>query len=279
MIIMNYEEEIQSKQKWTILYFYGSYGLFYVIAIIYRMYLPVITWNFWIAELNKQAEYAFDLAEIMDLILLGILFSVNAMHTFNLFEEFLSKKRKLFKYPFIIGVVIVNFGVISHMVANQLHDYIYQMEDTGIEIESGSLLEKLSLGLYFWDEIVSHILTGLGFFILLFLFFRLERVNTLEIHCRTGSLRYLGFLVGLGYAYGMIEGQAGVIFFILSVALLIFVLVNMIGSKFKYKPFNTVTIYFLLGYIVFTVIYVYITGLKPNYPYIYQFSELNLSFL
>jgi hypothetical protein len=270
--------EAQKKMNWSILYFIGSYGLFYVIALLYRKFLPEYTIHFWIAELNKQVEFTMQIAEICDVVLLGILFSVNCFHTYNLLEERQKKKIMRLRYYFIISIIILNFGVITHMVANQLHEYIYKLEDEGVIIAAGSTLENLALGLYFWDEVISHILSGIGFFLLLILFIRMERTGQ-NIGDFSSKLTFLmSFFVGIGVAAGLIEGQCGYIFFIVAIVLLIFIPVHMIGQKYITKPFNAATLFMLIGYVIFTLIYVYLTGLKPNYPYIKQLSEIGSFF-
>jgi hypothetical protein len=184
---------------------------------------------------------------------------------------------KVTRILFMISIIILNFGVISHMVANQLGEFMHAIVESGeVIIVPGSNLEQLELGLYFWDEIASHIFTGWGIFGLITLFLQMERKNNVtEIF--TGKkdklLRLLSFAVGGGIAFGLIEGQAGAIFFVVSGLLLLFTVVQMIGTKYKNKPFTTCTLIVLIGYILFTIIYVLFTGLKSNYPYIKQISE------
>ncbi len=273
-------ETTQKRLRFAILYFYGSYGIFYVIAFLYRLFLPTVTIPFVIAELDKQVQFTMDIAELLDLIYLGLIFSINAFFTFNWLSTLLPadrKVKKLTRIMFMISIIILNFGVITHMVANQLNEYMHAIVESGEIITVGSNLEQLQLGLYFWDEIASHIFTGLGIFCLMTLFIRMERKNEVtEIFTTKKDLliKIMSFAVGGGIAFGLIEGQAGAIFFVMSILLLLFILLQMIGAKYKSKPFTTSTIIVLIGYILFTIVYVLITGMKSTYPYIKQISEV-----
>ncbi len=274
------DETIQRRLRLSILYFYGSYGIFYVIAFLYRLFLPSVTIPFVIAELDKQVTFTMDLAELLDLIYLGIIFSINAFFTFNWLSTALPPNKKVKKNTqimFMISIIILNFGVITHMVANQLNEFMHAIVESGEIITPGSNLEQLELGLYFWDEIASHIFTGLGIFCLMTLFVRMERKNEVTEIFTTKKdvlIKLMSFAVGGGIAFGLIEGQAGAIFFVVSGLLFLFIVVQMIGAKYKNKPFTTCTLFVLIGYVLFTVVYVLITGLKSNYPYIFQISEV-----
>ena len=261
--------------KWSILWFFGSYGLFYVIALAYRLVFDEVSIPFWIAEKNAEVVITMHLAEIFDLILLGFIFSINAFHAFEIFESRTTRKKRSRVY-FMIGIIILNAGVWIHMVTNQLHEYIYKMEEAGTIIEAGSHLEELALGLYFWDEVVSHLLTAFGFFFLVYLYCQLEMRNENTIEFNETYLKLICMAVGMGMSFGLIEGQAAAAFFFVSLFMLAVISLEVVFKKKKWKlnPFTTATIYFLIGYIIFTLAYVYLTGMKPNYPYIYQMSEL-----
>lgn len=275
------KHKIQRRLRFSILYFYGSYGIFYVIAFMYHIYLPSVTIPFVIAEFDEQVKLTMDLAELFDLLYLGIIFSVNAFFTFNWLSTLLPRNKQLKKTTqiiFMISIIILNFGVVTHMVANQLNEYMHALVASGELITPGSNLEQLQLGLYFWDEIASHIFTGFGIFCLMLLFLRMEKRNNVQNLVTTKKdiwIRIMSFAVGGGIAFGLIEGQAGALFLGISCLLLIYILLMMIRTKYRDKPFITNTLFVLVGYIVFTVIYALITGLKPMYPYIKQISEVS----
>ena len=276
--------KIQKRLRFAILYFYGSYGIFYIIAFVYRFFLPTVSIPFVIAELDKQVDFTMDIAELLDLLYLGIIFSINSFFTFNWLSTLLAPNKKIMKITrifFMISIIILNFGVVTHMVANQLNEFMHAIIDRGEVIAPGSNLEQLQLGLYFWDEIASHIFTGLGMFCLMTLFIRMERRNNItEIFNSKKDfwIKIMSLAVGCGIAFGLIEGQAGALFFVLGVLLMIFIILQMIGKKYKNKPFTTATLLVLLGYILFTAIYVIFTGLKSNYPFIKQISEVSSIF-
>ncbi|MCF2138776.1 MAG: hypothetical protein K9W44_01810 [Candidatus Lokiarchaeota archaeon] len=264
----------------TITFFYGGYGLLFLFAIIYRLFLPVVTIPFVISELNKQVSFSMDLAELMDILLLGIVFSVNTLHVFEILEDQIPTKRywrNWYKTLFITFLIIYNFGIISHMVANQLNEFMHSMIDEGTIIPPNSTLEQLELGLYFWDEIASHFFTGLGYFMMIFLFLKMERkIDTKDEYNskKDKLLRLMSFFIGIGNAFGFIEGQWGLVFSGLLILILILILIQLIKSKKHTKPFNVCSLSMIFGYLAFLIIYTIITGIKPTYPYIYQISEV-----
>ncbi|MHA1672997.1 MAG: hypothetical protein ACTSYI_05165 [Promethearchaeota archaeon] len=265
----------------TITFFYGGYGLFFLVAILYRFILPSITIPFVIAELDKQVSFTMDLAELMDLLLLGIIFSINLLHVFELLEDQIPNTKKYwrnwYKTLFIIALIIYNFGIISHMIANQLNEFMHQLIEEGTIIQVGSTLEQLELGLYFWDEIASHFFTGFGYFMMAGLFIKMERKleNSETYNQNRDKLwRFICILIGMGNAFGYIEGQWGVIFAGACVILLIFSIIQVAKSPKSTKPLNVATIYIALGYLIFLVVYALITGYKTTFPWLYQISEV-----
>ena len=88
----------QRIQRFVILWFYGSYGLFYVLAFVLRIYLPVVEIPFVIAELNQEVKLQMALAELMDLVLLGVLFSMNAFMAFEKNYASSSNRKNRSKY-------------------------------------------------------------------------------------------------------------------------------------------------------------------------------------
>jgi ABC-type sugar transport system permease subunit len=77
------------------------------------------------------------------------------------------------------------------------------------------------------------------------------------------------------YALALIEGQAGFDFLVISLVLIVIILYCVKFKGFKLK--NNVFTYFILIYLISTVIsmivYGVITGFKPGYPFFYQLSE------
>ena len=267
-------EKLNSKIKWSILYFYGSYGLFYAIALIYHYIFTTqsFTFNFYITEKAQAVQFTVLYAELMDIILLGILFSINTFRTYMLLQDRTEHDNRLQgRFSYLTGVIILNFGVITHMVANQLHEFIYSMEavDPNI-ITSNPNLNQLALGLYFWDEVVSHLFTGVGFFILIVVYLYIEaRNDSIVTKLENKKILLISFLVGTGVAFGLIEGQAAAAFFFISL-----ILIPYTFFRRNKKPFHYSTLMVCLGFVLFTVIYVLITGLKDYYPFIRQLTEL-----
>lgn len=266
-------KHIKGRANWSILYYYGSYGLLYGFAILYRFFLPDVTFTFPINEIHETVHFTMPLAELMDLIFLGIILSINAFRTYTLLQEReidTLKQRK--RYSFLTAIIIMNFGLIVHMVANQLDNFVSSMENGGVVLNTVPGLPQLTWGIYFWDEIASHLMIGFGFFMLIFVFFSLERKNE-EYNFKLESklIKLICVAVGAGMGFGLAEGQAGAVYFIICVALLI-----ISALKMKKKPFHSATFYFALGYIIFIVIWVLITGLMTGYPYVKEPSQFGL---
>ncbi|MHA1727834.1 MAG: hypothetical protein ACTSWY_03800 [Promethearchaeota archaeon] len=255
--------------NWAILLFYGAYGLFYVIALLYRRWLPSFTFHFWIAEKSQEVQFTMDLAEVCDILLLGVFFSINAFRSFIMLQDKDDPDKKIQgRFSFLLGIILLNIGVSLHMVTNQLHEFTHLMSESFIESDPN--LTYLSLGLYFWDEIVSHLLIGLGFFILVFCFLFVESKNyrsTSELKGWLIKLICIG--VGLGIAYGYIEGQAAVPFFFVCI-----ILIPTTLFKRRKRPFHNATLLVCVGYIILVLVYGIITGVKPYYPYLKQIEEL-----
>lgn len=260
------------KENMAILLFYGAYGLFYLIALLYREFLPSFTFEFWIAEKGQNAQFTMDLAEIADILLLGILFSINVFRAFLLLQRKHSNDAKINgRFSFLIGVIILNLGVVIHMVTNQLNNLVSQIL---IPIDSDPNLTFLALGLYFWDELASHFLIGIGFFLLVLCFLYIEKKNPEIDEKLTGwQIKLICATVGAGIALGYVEGQVGIPFFIVCLIIMPFVFL-----KRKKKPFHYATFLVCLGYVAFILIYglaTYLTvGIKDYYPFLYQLGEL-----
>jgi hypothetical protein len=259
-----------ANQKKAIIYFYGAYGLFYVIAMLYRSFLPVVEIPFYIAETNQSINYEIQLAEIFDVLLVGIIFSINVNRAYFYLQDNLGVRKKRYTVPLLVSIIILNFGVIVHMVANQLHEIIHDDVFT-----AGSNLELLQQGLYFWDETASHILSAAGLFMLMLLLVFVEAADKSHVESNNYLLNFICLLVGFGLAFGLIEGQCAAIFFFVSIAylLVIFVIIGLTKKTWKDKPFMAATTMVLVGYIIFTLIYVYVTGMKDVYPFIMQITE------
>lgn len=260
------------KENMAILLFYGAYGLFYLIALLYREFLPSFAFEFWIAEKGQNAQFTMDLAELADILLLGILFSINVFRAFLLLQRKHSNDAKINgRFSFLIGVIILNIGVVIHMVTNQLNNIV---ADLVIPIDSDPNLTFLALGLYFWDELASHFLIGIGFFMLVLCFMFIEKKNPEIDEKLTGwQIKLICIGVGMGIALGYVEGQVGIPFFVVCLLIMSFVFL-----KRKKKPFHYATFLVCLGYVAFILIYglaTYFTiGIKEFYPFLYQIGEL-----
>ncbi len=271
---------IHDKLKKTILYFYGLYVLSYVFAVIFRFILPIISVPFQITEIDKEVRYTMDSGEFTDILFLGILFSLACLYIFNWLLEIVPHReniKKEYSILFILGILLLNYGIMTHMVTNSLNEIIKKMTEAGEIIPAGSELEQLSLGIYFWDEIISHILLTTGFFMLSMLFIRMEQHNEIKKNICTKKdhkLFGLTFIIGGFVAFMSIEGQVSVIFLVLCFIILSYILISYHKKNYHAKPFTLASVWFLLGYILFTIIWALIFGVKENFPYLYQFTEV-----
>jgi hypothetical protein len=284
------KKNIKNKLRWSILYFYGSYGLFYLIALLYRplfVYygIDAVEFSFHIAELNKEVVFHMELAELVDIAIMGIFFPLNAFFCYSNIQYLKVQHSKRSKSFFIIGLIFINFGIITHLVANQIHNVFDELLlEEGFSLAMSSSFENLYNTIYFWDEWVSHFFTGLGLSLLIIGNVIVEVYNGNRVELSEKSIKFMSLLVGGGIALGLIEGQMGVLFLLVAAGalLIIPIIVKVKKVEWSKKPFTTSTVYVLLGYLlamgVYFLFFYYYLGepIKSYYPYFPQITELGL---
>jgi len=265
--IMEDEEDlgldiIHESSRNVILYFYGAYGLFYIIGLTYRLFLPEIKIPFILAESGKKVFYSMELSEILDIIFIGIAFTITSFYAFNWLLVMLPqgtdiKTKRNYNLIFIIAILLTNYGVMTHMVTNQLNNIVSNMIEAGQIVSFNSELDQLTLGIYLWDEIISHMLGSTGFFLIGLLFIRMEQNSKVreKFNTRNDVLTYsLSFIIGMFASFFAIEGQVGTIFFIISMMMLIYIIKLFKMTDGLTKPFTFASMWFLIGFILFTII-------------------------
>jgi hypothetical protein len=178
------------------------------------------------------------------------------------------KKKDIIKFLLFAAGVVVVAGIIMHAVANQLNGILgnpYPGYD-------------LVIAIYYFDEVLGHKLIHFGI-----VAFLIGGMITQYWHQKDSQLSRLDLFglyfwpsaIGIVYALALVEGQAGFDFLVISVVLIVIILYCVKFKGFKLK--NNVFTYFILIYLISTVIsmivYGCITGFKPGYPFFYQLSE------
>ncbi|MHA1727773.1 MAG: hypothetical protein ACTSWY_03465 [Promethearchaeota archaeon] len=269
-------------------YFFFSFGIIFLISLALFNILGSFEVQFFIAETDELVTFHFPIGDLISVILLGPVFSISSLRTFELLRIKAGPNKKSYaKRLFIISLYItfifsLNIGAFSHMIANQLHEFIYE-----IELEESILpntpLGQLKIGLYLWDEIISHILIGIGFFGMLYINVYFDLINDDDVAIRTDetvSIIVLGFILGAGIALGFIEGQAGFLFMFGVVFLIFAIPIIMKKNKLQYSrnPFVLTGFFVCAGYIFMLLLWIGISGgIKAYYPFLYQISELFLN--
>ena len=262
------------------------YGVAFGLGYITRLGNPEVTFSFYVSEQEIYALYTLNLKDILDLIIIGPMFTVISFFLVKRILEDVKKyelpeKRiKLLFTIYLIAIVIFNYGNITHITMNRLNSQV----PTALETEA------FYYSIYFLDEIIGHLFITLGFFVILT---EICYIHTLSLKKRVGSdsfshffmssrvegyiTIFFGILGGIITAFSYLEGQCAFVFLLLnpicSVLLFYF---NEKRANVKFKK-NLILVMFLLMTVTFTItviIWGLFTGFKPVYPFFYQNSEL-----
>jgi hypothetical protein len=267
-------------------YFFFSFGIIFLLGLALFNVFGSFKIDFTIAETGLVETFYFPVGDIISVILLGPVFSTFAIRTYELMREKVNPKKKKYIHGVLVSVlyitfvIIFNFGAISHMVGNQLHNYIYEIEIAqGYPIDPASILGALKAGIYLWDEVISHILIGIGFIGLLFINIHLDLISDEVIKILPYEFIMIvigGFLLGVGTAIGFIEGQCAILCLILLGVLSILIIVIVKKNHYQYQkyPFLLCGLSMCIGFFVMVIIWIIYSGVKPYFPFLWQPSEL-----
>ncbi len=182
--------------------------------------------------------------------------------------------------------MLIFFFILSntcHVVVNRingkLRDQEYIRDVIIFDPEHGMSVGFLMI--YYFDEYLGHLgmMAPLFFGQLVVLRNQLKNPQNLkDIHIiELILLIIIGLGGGLYNSYSLIEGQANIPLLILNLLIIPLFIWLFLGKKFKFMD-NPMFLFFLLqtlGFLIYSVIWIAMTGLKPYYPYTYQPSELH----
>jgi hypothetical protein len=264
-------------------FFFYAYGFTFLLSLILFEIPSSIQIPFFFAETGESVIFNFPMGDLISVIIFGGVFSLSSLRAFELLREKIDPIKKRYEKRLFVVILYVFFmillilGVLSHMIANQLNSYIHEIETEQIIIPN-TPLGHLKSGIYLWDELISHILIGLGFYGMLYVNSYLdlnsdgEKIRPIELF----SIISAAVLIGAGTSLGFIEGQSGLIFLFFSV-FLIFAIITIIKKNdlsYRKNPFVLCGLIMCVTYIITTVIFISFTGLKSYYPFFFQLSEL-----
>jgi len=262
------------------------YGVAFGLGYITRLGNPDVSFSFYVSEQEIYALYILNLKDILDLVIIGPMFTLISFFLVKRILEDLKKfqlpeKRiKVLFTIYLISIVIFNYGNITHITMNRLNSQV----PTALETEA------FYYAIYFLDEIIGHLFITLGFFVILT---EICYIHTLSLKNRIDSdsfsnfvMRspvegfitiFFGILGGIITAFSYLEGQCAFVYLLLNpicgLALFYF---NHKRAALKTKN-NLILIMFLLMTLTFTItvlLWGLFTGLKPVYPFFYQNSEI-----
>jgi len=281
IIILKDTSETFQRSFYIILAYGLAFGLGYIARLIGN---PTIPFNFYVSEQEISATYQINLKDLMDIILIGPVFTVLS---FILIKRILDgldtledNKIMLFYIIFLLAIVLFNYGNISHITMNRLNADIVDVFST----------PQVYYSIYFIDEFIGHHLETIGFFIVLS---EICVLHTLDLQERSKLENYsdallrnresfwnyiLGIGLGIGTAFAYLEGQCAFLFLILNPILCTLVILQTKKYDIKLKE-NGLLIMILLMTIAFMItvlVWGILTGIKPFYPFFYQNSEVDI---
>ncbi|MHA1762734.1 MAG: hypothetical protein ACTSYC_03120 [Promethearchaeota archaeon] len=190
-----------------------------------------------------------------------------------------SKKVNILKIIYILAITTMCLGNAVHLIVNDLNNRAFNPA----LIASDSSYKELYFSIYFWDELFGHIALSVPLLALLgIILIGLSK----EIPSR--PLNWVEWilitLVGVGYGtvwfYGFTEGQVTRVASIINLFLLLYILFNELKNPnfLKDHPFVWIVLIETIIFLSFAIIWCFIFGLKPYYPYFYQPEEETWNF-
>jgi hypothetical protein len=262
------------------------------IPLIFKVYKIWFDFDLRITETGDLLYLRIGLRDIVDIILTGIVFPLYAWKIYSSLqtELFIKKKRdgqdaipainvnefrRLSNQTdpwhifYLINLFVYSMAVMVHITMNNIHANVDEYYGSTLYAE-----------VYFWDEFIGHLFIGIPIYFMILTLW----VNSIDLPTRvllnraqTSFLIILSLGSGVGMAMSFIEGQCTVVLAFFNVVFAFFL------GYFKYKkgkdlwknPFQTFILFFLVGFFIALFIWIQISGVKPFYPYLYQFSEID----
>jgi len=171
----------------------------------------------------------------------------------------------------IFGACIVFIaGVIMHAVGNVLD---------GFEGNPPNPVGDIQIAIYFFDEVLGHKLIHagiiaflIGCMVLQFWHQIDEQLSKLDIF----GVYFWPSAIGVGYMLALVEGQAAFDILVTSLALIAVILyyIGFKGLKLSKNRFTHFVLILLVAFVISAIIYGFITGFVPGYPFFKQPSRL-----
>ena len=262
------------------------YGVAFGLGYITRLGNPDLIFSFYVSEQEIYALYRLNLKDLLDLIIIGPMFTVISFFLVKRILEDLKKyelpekRTKLLFTIYLIAIVIFNYGNITHVTMNRLNSQV----PTALETEA------FYYAIYFLDEIIGHLFITLGFFIILI---EVCYIHTVSLKNRVGTesfsnffmrsrlegyiTMFFGIIGGIIMAFSYLEGQCAFVYLLLyPICSLVLSYINNKRAALKTNN-NLILIMFLLmtlAFIITVLLWGLFTGFKPVYPFFYQNSEI-----
>ncbi|MHA1797414.1 MAG: hypothetical protein ACTSVY_03105 [Candidatus Helarchaeota archaeon] len=279
---MEGEHDLKNKLEFQLfLLFFLGYSVCYLIPRIFdNVIIPVF---YCISELQELVSFMISLSIFLEIFLTGPVFSIIAWMVFE--KIFMKKNDKnhenltprtifLLKVIFFLAIGTMCLGNAVHLVVNDLNNRAFDLT----KILTDPNYADLYYSIYFWDELFGHMALAVPLFVLL-------GIYAFGFYNEPPSrpLRWFEWLfvtlVGIGYGinwfYGFTEGQATFVIFIINIILTGMILSWQFKKKLTIKehPFIYAILVEVIVFIICTIIWGVLTGIKPYYPFFYQPGE------
>jgi len=188
----------------------------------------------------------------------------------------------IYDYLILILLAIFIIGNSSHVIVNRINGTLLKdgYIQTVLRDNPTSKMADAYKLIYFYDEYVGHLAMMIPVFFIQIVLLRsqiqipqeFKKLHPVEITL----LIALGLLNGIYNSYSLIEGQANIVLLILHLLLLPIILWLILKKKYSIKkhPILLFLMIQIFGFVIYSIIWISITGLKPYYPFTYQPSEL-----
>jgi uncharacterized integral membrane protein len=239
--------------------------------------------------MNQKYTVEFKASDVSQLLFLNLLWPIIAWWVYRDSKKAIFDHNPKYNYKMIwdyIFLILIFFFIVSntcHVVVNRINGTLLYQEyirdvilfDPEHGMSAGYLL------IYYYDEYLGHLGMMAPLFFGQLVIFRNQLKNPQylkDIHLiELMLLVILAIGGGLFNSYSLMEGQSNIPLLVLHLLIIPLFLWLLFGKKFKFKE-NPMFLFFLLqtvGFLIYSIIWIAMTGLKPYYPFTYQPSELN----
>ncbi|MBD3353524.1 MAG: hypothetical protein GF364_18720 [Candidatus Lokiarchaeota archaeon] len=276
--------------------FFITWGICFGIGYLFSGFTFSI--SFWISEIDELVSVEFKVRDILDLLLINLVYPLFAIKTRNLVkldsitsnnqtphkktDTILTSKFTKSDYVYYFFLSVFIFGNTSHVLVNRISAMYRHMDYNNIFTELFHLT-------YFWDEYFGHLGIAIGIYGMAMLNFKKQ------IHLKCRKLRkdewFWLWIFGIGFGPvfcgAMLEGQAVFPFLIFFISLLLIILVHIRKQRnkreeqkeksitaWKLSDHPIIFFYILMavGFIAAAIVFGFIYGMKPYYPFFVQFG-------